>query len=73
MEIIKCQKLDEDKIDSNNERNKINMNENIWDIECEKIIPQELSDEEKKIAQTCSDTEMEFKEIMSMIDNLEEK
>ena len=47
------------------------MEENIWDIECEKIIPQELSEEEKQIASSCSDTEMEFEEIISMINNQE--
>ena len=48
------------------------MEENIWDIECEKIIPQELTEEEIELAKTCSDIEMEFKEIISMIDYQEE-
>lgn len=48
------------------------MKDNIWDIECEEIIEQELTEEEKKLARECSDIEMEFKEIISMIDNGQE-
>ena len=45
------------------------MEENIWDIECEKITQQELTEEEKEIAKECSDIEMEFEEIISMLNN----
>lgn len=48
------------------------MEENIWNIECEKIISQELTEEEKQLAKNCSDIEMEFKEIISMLENQEE-
>jgi len=47
------------------------MEKNIWDIECEEIIEQELTKEEKKIAESCSDIEMTLKETISMIDDLE--
>lgn len=43
------------------------MEDNIWDIDVEKIEPQELTEEEKKIAVECSEMEMEFKKILSEI------
>ena len=48
------------------------MDNNIWDIENEEIVEQELTEEEKKIAEYCSDIEMELKETISMIDNFDE-
>ena len=48
------------------------MEKNIWDIECEKIIEKELTEEEKQLAEYCSDIEMTLKETISMINDFEE-
>mgnify|MGYP003307940142 CR=1 FL=1 len=48
------------------------MENNIWDIECEPIEEKELTEEEKQLAEYCSDIEMTLKETISMINNFEE-
>lgn len=48
------------------------MENNMWDIECEEIITKDLTEEEKKIAENCSDIEMTLKETISIIDDLKE-
>jgi len=48
------------------------MENNIWDIECEEIVEKELTEEEKQLAEYCSDVEMTLKETISMIDDFEE-
>lgn len=45
-----------------------------WEPTIEKVKPYILTEEEKKIANECSDIEMEFKEAISMINfDYEEK
>lgn len=48
------------------------MENNIWDIEIEEIVEQILTEEEKQLAEYCSDVEMTLKETISIIDNFEE-
>lgn len=48
------------------------MNDNIWDIETKEIIEQDLTEEDKKIAEYCSDIEMSIKETISIINTLDQ-
>lgn len=48
------------------------MENNIWDIECKPIVEKDLTEEEKQLAEYCSDIEMTLKETISMINNFEE-
>ena len=45
------------------------MEEINWEPISEPIKKQELTEEEKKIAEECSDIEMEYKEIINTIEN----
>ena len=47
------------------------MENNIWNIECEPIVEKDLTEEEKELAEYCSEIEMTLKETMSMIDDFE--
>ena len=48
------------------------MENNIWDIECEEIIEKDLTEDEKQIAEYCSDIEMVLKETISSINDFKE-
>ncbi len=49
------------------------MDKSIWDLEYEKIEPQELTEREKKLAEECAEIELEFQEAISMINSNEEE
>ena len=44
------------------------MDENIWNFNYEKIEPQELTEKEKELAKECTEVQMEFEQVISMID-----
>ena len=44
------------------------MEENLWNFDFEKIEPQELNEKEKELAKECAEVQMEFEEVISMID-----
>ena len=44
------------------------MDDKLWEFESEKIEPQELNEKEKELAKECAEVQMEFEEVISMID-----
>lgn len=47
------------------------MEYNLWDIEEDPVESKELTENEKKIAEECSEIDLEFKEAISMIQDAE--